>query len=110
MNEYSHGSNGSGGVHENPAKNDHDLIPPPLQANRDAARRGEPKQRLPAAETVSARGGAVQAGEANGGSEEEEDGEVGSGGGSGDTGEAEAEARDEEVVEGEVEEGSGEGG
>ena len=109
MNEYPHGSNGSGGVHEKPAKNDHDLIPPPLQANGDAARRSEPKERLPAAETFSARRGAVQAGKEDGGTEEEEDGEVGSGGGSGDTGEAEAEARDEEVVEGEVEEGSGEG-
>jgi len=52
----------------------------------------------------------LEAGEAHVRGEEDEDGEAGGSGSCGDAGEAEAEPRDEKVVEGDVEEGSREGG
>ncbi|XLR37965.1 hypothetical protein HN51_024736, partial [Arachis hypogaea] len=52
----------------------------------------------------------VEAGEPNASDEGEEDGEVRGGRGSDNTDDAEVEARDEDVVEREVEEGANEGG
>ncbi|KAF1882687.1 hypothetical protein Lal_00002867 [Lupinus albus] len=42
-------------IHKYPTHYDHNLIPPPLQANGNTARRRKPNQRLPAAETFSTR-------------------------------------------------------
>ncbi|WVZ74211.1 LOW QUALITY PROTEIN: hypothetical protein U9M48_022423 [Paspalum notatum var. saurae] len=107
LDEDAHAGHGGLRVGEQAAEEDHDLVPPPLEADADAAGQREAEELAPAAEAVGregeAAGAPVHAREEDVGEEEEDEVEVGEHGGQCDARDAEAEHGDEHVVDGQVE-------
>ncbi|BAT11727.1 Os10g0523201, partial [Oryza sativa Japonica Group] len=109
LDEDPHGRHGGPGVGEEAAEQDHDLVPPPFEADAGAALGGQPDQPHPPVDVLEhlarqreSPGVAVHAGDVDEGEEEDDQVEVGPGGGERDALDAEAEDGDEEVVDGEV--------
>uniref|UniRef100_A0A804MBQ1 Uncharacterized protein n=1 Tax=Zea mays TaxID=4577 RepID=A0A804MBQ1_MAIZE len=106
LDQDAHGRHRGLRVQQQAAQQDHDLVPPPLEADADAARQREAYELAPAAEALAGEqetaGALVHALEEDVGDEEEEKVQVRQHGGECHPSDAEAEDGDEDVVDGEV--------
>jgi hypothetical protein len=107
LDQDAHGRHGRLRVGQQAAQQDHDLVPPPLQAHADAVRQGQADELAPVAEAVGREregaGALVRALEQDVGKEEDDEVQVGQDRGECHPSDAEAEDGDEHVVDWQVE-------